>query len=281
MIGIIAISGCKKEKNYIVTFDANGGSGEMAPQTFTEGISQTISVNTFTKENNPFNEWNTIADGSGISYTNKQDITISKNMTLYAQWSNHAYINLGLPSGTLWAETNLGAENPEDYGDYYAWGETSHKMTYNWNTYKYYNENSHTLTKYCSNTQYGDNGYSDTLTTLETSDDAATANWGNAWRMPTYDEMNELLNNCTVNLITRNGTNGFLFTGHNGNSIFLPITDGRQDSAPYSGSAYWSSTLRMDHPLIAWTLQNLSECYVIATDRYYGLSVRPVCNLQN
>ena len=136
--------------------------------------------------------------------------------------NGHTWIDLGLPSGLLWATTNIGAENPEDYGNYYAWGETETKETYDWETYRYCNGSETTLTKYCSDESYGLDGFTDTLTILEASDDAATANWGSSWRNPTQSEINELVNSCTMESTTRNGVNGSLFTGPNGNSIFLP-----------------------------------------------------------
>ena len=110
----------------------------------------------------------------------------------------HEYVDLGLPSGLLWATCNVGATSPEDYGDYFAWGETQPKDTYEWSTYQYCNGSYNTLTKYCSNSSYGYNGFTDNLTTLLPEDDAATANWGGNWRMPTKEEFQELYNNTTV-----------------------------------------------------------------------------------
>ena len=103
-------------------------------------------------------------------------------------YNGHEYVDLGLPSGTLWATCNVGAETPEGYGDYFAWGETELKTTYNLSTYKYTNGSYDQLTKYCSNSSYGYNGFTDTLTVLLPEDDAATANWGDGWCMPTADQ---------------------------------------------------------------------------------------------
>ena len=88
----------------------------------------------------------------------------------------HAYVDLGLPSGTLWATCNVGADTPEGYGDYFAWGETQPKDVYNWSNYQYCNGSHDQLTKYCNNSSYGYNGFTDNLTTLQPGDDAATAN---------------------------------------------------------------------------------------------------------
>ena len=190
----------------------------------------------------------------------------------------HDFVDLGLPSGTLWATCNVGATNPEDYGDYFAWGETTTKETYNWSTYRYCNGSNRTMTKYCSNSSYGYNGFTDTLTTLEASDDAATANWGSAWRMPTKEEFEELNNNCTITWTTLNGVNGHLLTGTNGNSIFLPAAGGRHDnSIDNAGSHgdYWSSSLHGGPD--GWDFDLQPDNYSISWDfRFYGRSIRPI-----
>ncbi len=199
----------------------------------------------------------------------------------------HTYIDLGLPSGTKWATCNVGSTTPEGYGDYFAWGETTTKETYNWSTYRYCNGDYNTLTKYCNNSSCGNNGFTDNLTTLEASDDAATANWGSGWRMPTYDEMVELRNICTVTWSTQNGVNGRLFTGPNGNSIFLPAAGYRFGSElGYAGSYgyYWSGSLYTVYPYNAWYLYFDSGTYGMeqyGSYRYCGRSVRPVCVSQN
>lgn len=155
-------------------------------------------------------------------------------------------VDLGLPSGTLWADRNIGADSPEDYGDYFAWGETEPKDYYDWITYKWCNGDFDQLTKYCTDSQYGYNGFADGKTTLEPSDDAATANWGEKWCMPTYDQLSELKSYCTWAWTTQNGVKGYKVTGPNGNSIFLPAAGYRYDSElSYAGSrgSYCSSSL--------------------------------------
>ena len=193
---------------------------------------------------------------------------------------NHEYVDLGLPSGTLWATCNVGADNPEDYGDYFAWGETQPKSVYNWSTYQYCMGSNNTLTKYCNKSIYGYNGFTDNLTTLLPEDDAAAANWGGNWRMPTKEEFQELYNNTTVTWTQQNGVNGRLFTASNGNSLFLPAAGDRWDdelhNAGYVG-LYWSSSLYSDYPIFAWRFGFNSDNYYMGNrNRYGGLTVRPV-----
>ncbi|MBO6025765.1 MAG: SUMF1/EgtB/PvdO family nonheme iron enzyme [Bacteroidales bacterium] len=177
------------------------------------------------------------------------------------------YVDLGLPSGTLWATCNVGADTPEGYGDYFAWGETTTKSTYSWDTYKYYNGS---VTKYTGN---------DGLTTLQSGDDAATANWGSGWCMPTKAQWEELQDNTNVTWTTQNGVNGRKFTASNGNSLFLPAAGlyGEVDAAGGYGF-YWSSSLYTDYPSRAWYFSFHSDGYIMDYRgyRYDGLSVRPV-----
>ena len=115
-------------------------------------------------------------------------------------YNGHDYIDLGLPSGTMWATCNVGANNPEDYGDYFAWAETQSKTNYNWSTYTYSNGDYNQLTKYCSQSDFGFDGFTDKLTTLESGDDAATANWGEGWSTPTNKQWVELLTRWATTL---------------------------------------------------------------------------------
>ena len=135
-------------------------------------------------------------------------------------------VDMGLPSGTQWAPCNVGANKPEEYGNYYAWGVTeAPQENYDWKHYKYCAGTEYSFTKYCSHEDEGYNGFVDNKTTLEPMDDAATVNWGGNWRMPTRDEINELRENCDLSVIDVNGVSGFQFTSKiNGNSIFFPFT---------------------------------------------------------
>ena len=194
----------------------------------------------------------------------------------------HQYVDLGLPSGTLWASCNVGANSPEERGSYFAWGETETKEMYDWKQYKYctVENNVYVLTKYCADSSYGFNGFVDTLRVLEPMDDAARANWGDNWRMPTKEEWEELLRETTDTLTEQNGVEGRLFTGSNGNSLFLPNTGFFLDDeviCPNLG-IYWSSTLQTTFQIVAWSYHSdIDECHVCGTyERSRGQCVRAV-----
>lgn len=195
--------------------------------------------------------------------------------------NGHEWVDLGLPSGTKWATCNVGATKPEEYGNYYAWGETSTKSTYDWSTYKWCNGSRSTLTKYNTDSYYGTVDYK---TVLEPEDDAARANWGGAWRMPTDGEWAELLDECTWEWKNayKGTTAGYLVTSKiNGNSIFLPAAGCRDGSGLYDAGSlggYWSSSLVTDDPYYAWFVFFDSDDVSRVGDdsRYYGISVRPV-----
>ena len=191
------------------------------------------------------------------------------------------YIDLGLPSGTLWATCNVGANTPEEYGDYFAWGETTPKDRYSLGTYQYCKGAYNTMTKYCNNASYGYNGYTDDLTTLLPEDDAATANWGDGWRMPSQSEWQELLDNTTMTWTTQNGVNGRLFTASNGNTLFLPAAGDRTNSSlngAGSDGFYFSSSLYTDNANYAWGFYyfDSGDYYLDFDIRDSGASVRPV-----
>ena len=205
----------------------------------------------------------------------------SDDLSVSTSIGGHESVDLGLPSGTLWATTNVGAINPWDYGDYFAWGETTTKSKYDLSTYKYANGASNKLTKYCFQSDYGNNGYTDSRTTLERSDDAATANWGSDWCMPTLDQIKELKDNCTWTWTTKNDKKGYEVKGKNGNSIFLPAAGYRYGTSlnDYgSYGYYWSSSLLTGYPSDGRGLY-FDSGYVYPDNwfgRNYGFSVRPV-----
>ena len=195
-------------------------------------------------------------------------------------------VDLGLPSGLKWASFNLGATKPEEYGDYYAWGETEPKENYDEYNYKWWIGDPPQLIKYCTKPDYGDNGFTDNKTVLDPEDDAAHVNLGGLWRMPTSAELTELMNNCAWEWTSINSINGQKVTGPNGNSLFLPAAGTRHYTrllnANSSGS-YWSSSLLTDaqyDPYEAWDVRfrssSLLEMSWVA--RCYGHSIRPVCD---
>ena len=193
--------------------------------------------------------------------------------------NGHDYVDLGLPSGTLWATCNVGADNPEGLGDYFAWGETQPKSVYDLSTYKY-GFGDHfdpRLTKYNTDSHYGE---VDSLTVLQASDDAATANWGNDWRMPTLAEWTELYENTTITGTTQNDVRGLIFTASNGNSLFLPYSGFWALDDFYYGSdgnsgVYWSSSLSYDSSK-AWHF--IFDYSLYPEYRWYGLAIRAVCS---
>ena len=223
------------------------------------------------------------------------DVTWLINYLLHGTWyndpvDNHEWVDLGLPSGTLWATMNVGANSPEEYGDYFAWGETTPKDVYDWSTYKWCMGSNTTMTKYCTKSNYGYNGFTDGKTELDPEDDAAYVNWGPEWRMPSLEQIQELLDNCTTQWTTRNGVNGRLFTSNiNGASLFLPAAGYQRDGDLYYGGTdgdYWSRTLFFSSPVRAYYLYFYSGFYsdTVGWYHYYrcnGSSVRAVRVAQN
>lgn len=217
-------------------------------------------------------------DGDGI--ITAADITAVYNILLGSVPESHEWVDLGLPSGTLWATMNIGASSPEEYGDYFAWGETTPKEYYEWNTYKWCMGSNNTLTKYCTNSYYGYNSFVDNDVELDPEDDAATVNWGAGWQMPTLEQIDELKDCSSSEWMTLNDVYGRLFTGSNGASLFLPAAGYRWKGTIYKAGSYgryWSSTPRPDYPCYAYYLNFLEE-YVewIYFDRDIGFSVRAV-----
>jgi len=197
--------------------------------------------------------------------------------------NGHTFVDLGLPSGTLWATCNVGAEAPEEYGYHVAWAETEPKDYYDNSTYKYSTGDYDDLTKYCTKSDYGYNGFTDGLIVLQPEDDAAATHWGSVWRTPTNEEWEELLSpkNTIKGWTTRNGVKGRLFKGRNGNSIFLPAAgDWEEGNLVNVGMGYyWSSTLSSYNPDNAQCMLFTSGSQRVGSyHRYLGMPVRPVCS---
>lgn len=265
---------------FTITYDPNGGEGVMIPDTFYYGISKVVTLTClYTRENHYFTEWNTKPDGSGVTYAYGTKISIDKNIILYAQWEKALgtpaeYVDLGL--SVKWATYNVGATTPEEYGDYFAWGEVKSKIDYTENNYKYQG-----YTKY---------NPTDKKKVLDIIDDVARMNWGGKWRMPSDSEWGELISQCTWEW--DNEKNGYVVTsqkeGYTQKSIFLP-------AAGYKGHAHLSCSSTVGH---YWKTSlggsissyNSGEAYANCIcfswsntpwghteNRYSGLSIRPVC----
>ena len=197
-------------------------------------------------------------------------------------------VDLGLPSGLLWATCNVGADTPEQYGTYFSWGEVSPKDTYSWSTYKWGTAKNVEQTKYNS---------LDSKKDLDTEDDAASVNWGGSWRMPYPDEFIELRENCTTSNDTINGVIGIRMTSNlNGKSIFIPFGGYIDSSGPYlvgdygmlwTKSKYFAS--KSEGVTLGYAFDFFARAYNEAagrtegvyyewTDRCYGENIRPVCD---
>lgn len=190
--------------------------------------------------------------------------------------NGYAYVDLGL--SVKWATMNVGATSPEEYGDYFAWGETQPKSEYNWGTYKWCDGEYGNLTKYCSLSEFG---IVDNKTKLEPEDDAATVNWGGAWRMPTRNEQDELRTECNWTLDTMNGVDGYTVTGPNGNSIFLPMPGYFYDKVIEDigiNGTYWSSEHAEYYSSEAYVFYIYADGDISwnVDARCYGNSIRPV-----
>lgn len=176
--------------------------------------------------------------------------------------NGHEWVDLGLPSGLKWASCNVGASRPEEYGDYFAWGEVEPKGNYSNENYRYHDDPE----------------------TLPLKADAAHANWGGNWRMPTDDEWTELREECEWKWCTQDGVSGYRVTGPNGNSIFFPAAGYRYDTSLYDAGSdgnYWSSSLLTDYSGYAYCVDFYSSNVDRYGDsRYGGRSVRPVCPLR-
>ena len=201
------------------------------------------------------------------------------------------YVDLGLPSGTLWATCNVGASAPEEFGDYFAWGETEPKDYYDWRTYKWCNGDEETLTKYSDESSFGYNGFVDNKTELDREDDAACSHYPGG-RMPSWEQIQELCDSCTWKWTQLNGVNGMMVTGPNGNTMFLPATSQKDDSPQGFSDPdgnYWSLTLDQSIRSIALGFFSGSQYigiwgdhwYLLSGFRYQGFTVRAVLDSQD
>lgn len=261
----------------VIAISCEGGEVSTSKSEVIEGESVTLTAKA--DEGYIFSYWT--VNGNIVSYENPYTTTVSSNIEYVANFKKEdvrvdlGVVDLGL--SVKWATCNLGASTPEDYGDYYAWGETSSKDVFYWSSYKY--SNGDKITKYLTNSEYG---VADYKTVLEKSDDAAYANLGGNWRMPTKAEFDELEKNCTWEFIHLNGVYGAKATSvKNGNTIFFPCA-GFNDEGEFqlvgSLGGYWSSSLHLGYNDVGYGLYlkpgNI-ECGPISV-RSSGLTIRAV-----
>ncbi len=193
--------------------------------------------------------------------------------------NGHEWIDLGLPSGAKWATCNIGADNPEDYGSYYSWGELYTKNMYDWTTYQWCNGTPNFMKKYCSNAE---KGVLDKKRVLELQDDVANVNWGGTWHIPSKEEIKELIDYCYWTQTSRKGVAGYLvISQNNNNSIFIP-NGGFYTEKGLEGKMkslrFWSNNIT-EYGITVVSL--LSERDFVGFDvisRYCGLPIRAVCN---
>lgn len=182
-----------------------------------------------------------------VTATLADNPSLSATLTVTVTGAGHKAVDLGLPSGTLWATANMGALSSTDFGDYFAWGETtgylSGKTDFTWSNYKWGGADDETVTKYCADEAYGT---VDDILVLQPEDDAAHVQWGDDWRMPTYEEWTELFYYCHLDLVTVDGVKGLMITNdYNSNILFLPCA-GAIDNYLFNLNEYgyyWSSTV--------------------------------------
>lgn len=189
--------------------------------------------------------------------------------------NGHEYVDLGL--SVKWATCNVGASTPEEYGGYYAWGETEEKNIYDRLRYKLSTIGYYNMTKYCTDSEYGT---VDNKKTLSATDDVASVKWGGNWRMPTRAEQRELLTKCKWIRTFKDGVTGYKVIGPNGNSIFLPHAGFKNENGLNRANSlgfYWSSSLSESDTREAYYLSLWQGGDEDWYERYRGQSVRAVC----
>lgn len=216
-----------------------------------------------------------------IDNEQKGIVDITEINDVSGTYQGHDYVDLGLPSGTLWATMNVGAKKPQECGDCFGWGETSPHMIYFWDYYKYCKGSESTLTRYCMNSS---DGIVDGKTELDSGDDVATAKWGNGWQMPDVYQLNELLNvnNISLRIASLAGVEGTLIISKsNGKKMFLPWGGGFIGLAGIGAGLtgeYWSRSLNTNNSNEAYSLSvyDAKSSRTESNRRYEGLCVRPV-----
>ena len=196
--------------------------------------------------------------------------------------AQHASVDLGL--SVKWATCNIGADKPEDHGDYFSWGETENKRINSWDTYKYSEGSPKALLKYCSNPACAWHELVDSISVLEPDDDVAQVKWGADWHIPTKAQIDELVEGCTWTKTTLNGVEGYRVTGkkpgYTDRSIFLPYTGKYYDGKLFNSRThgyYWSKECGTITSETAFTLEIYTKGHSMESQpRFESLAVRPV-----
>lgn len=282
---------CENPNGWIVKYLVNGNrifiplpGGVEGTEPYSEGVYGYYWSSTRDKD---------YPDKASILMASDSDVSTSIGSRFYGRSIRPVYqdeigvkaVELGL--SVKWSECNLGADNPEDFGEYYAWGETEVKTTYNWTTYIWCTGGESTLTKYCNNSKCGSHGFVDGKTELDADDDVVHVKFGGKWRMPSGSEIVELINtrqdkaHYTWEWTTIGGSNGWQVTYLvNGNTLFFPVAGSMSGDQLANGNNvgyYWSSSLVQNSP------NDVTYLYLgpggIGTNtgyRFYGRSIRPV-----
>ena len=284
------------EFSYTVKFNANGGTGSMANQSFTYGVAKALTANAFTRTGYTFQGWATSANGEN-TYSDKQMVkdlatTSGAVVNLYAVW-DRSKVQLW-SGGPYWATVNIGAEKPSDCGYYFWWGDTVGYKRVNdkWVSSKgsssnFWFDETNAMTYRNDIVGLQSDGWITADRILVPKADAAHVKWGGNWRMPTASEFDELCSKCSWTWTSLNGVSGYVVCGKDdcaSASIFLPCT-GLADlsSLDFSDSNgfYWSSVPHSNWATLAWGLRfgsgfhsTFSHDYY--SRRYYGQPIRPV-----
>ena len=270
-ISIRPVRSSWQNNSYTITTSTHSEEGGTVTGAGVYTIGDTCTLTATPNENWVFTSWK--ENGVTVSTDSAYSFMVTRNRNLVAHFVNpnvRSFVDLGLPSGALWADRNVGANLPEDYGDYFAWGELQPKSEYRWNTYM------HCMMDWSSpRYQWVITKYNNPDMTLEPNDDAANANCGSDSRIPFKEEWQELIDNCSSEWTTQNGMEGMLFTGPNGNSIFLPGVG--TNLIPYGNGYYWSSSLSQNSEFAACDFSITPEgCSLTSLYRCCGSAVRPV-----
>lgn len=290
----VVVSGMKWNKSYTLTGGLTQEEGTINLTINSTGYSPYIYANFVNTTNRQLivelNECNFCSKrfGDNVLATGKSGYVTAPTLTNYNGWTlttypsdplglcpnNHHPHMIDMGTGVKFACCNVGADSPIGYGDYFAWGEITPKSTYTWATYKWCNGASSNITKYCLHSNLGT---VDKKIQLELADDAARANWGGTWRMPTIDELEKLNSECTWTWTTLSNVKGYEVTAENGNTLFLPAAGRSGGGAYIDEGGFWSSSLQLSNDQYSRFLGFRSNYHSVDLHfRYFGRSVRPV-----